>query len=109
MTHWNKIRNAALAAPRDERKDPRYETLINEPLKDQLYSVILSDLQGIISPRTVQPRIYCMENGEVKWGQKGTPYTTYANEEHYKNNIRNFPIHSYAIPIDYYNQIEDTD
>lgn len=89
--------------------NPHYMTLVKEPQRDQLYSVIISDLQGIISPRTVQPRVYVLKDGNAQWGQKGTPYSMYANETHYNNNIRNYPIYNYATPMDFYNQIKDQD
>lgn len=104
MSYWKK-KTTTLSY----NKSRKGKSKLSSAHKGATEKLIISELQGMISPRTIQPRIYQLKDGNVQWGQKGTPYTVYANESHYKNNIRNYPVHSYATPIDTYNQIEGND
>lgn len=90
--------------------NPHLETLTKELKTYQLFSIIVSDLQGIITPLTLQAKIYDMKDGMLQFGPKnGTPYSRYATEDDYKGNIRQYPIYCFSTPIKNYEEKEEGD
>lgn len=96
------------------RRDKPIEVLtkeIGEKDHYKAYSVVVSNLNGYITPETIQSRLYCLDtNGNIIKSEKGNPLGEYATGSIFENkDIYDRPVLSYSTPIDTYNQLTETE
>lgn len=82
---------------------------ISDKEKYKPYSVVISNLNGYITPETIQSRLYCLDNnGNIEKSEKGNPLGEYATGTVFENEqIYERPVLSYSTPIDVYSALSE--
>lgn len=94
------------------RKDKPMETLtrdVDDVDQYKAYSVVVSNLQGLITPETIQSRLYVLDDsGNITKSEKGNPLGEYATQEIYeKRLIYQRPTLAFSTPMEIYNGMNE--
>lgn len=75
------------------------------------YSIVVSNLKELITPETVQCRLYLLDDvGNIVRSEKGNPLGEYATGTVYENKqIYDRPALAYSTPMDIYNGMNETE
>ena len=83
------------------------ETLTVQARAGDWYSIVICDLQDLITVPAVQVKLFLEdeENGGYQKTERGNYLTKYATEEDYIKEIALRPVSSFSTPLEIYNEL----